>query len=112
MKFEKVEMKREVWVMLIGDKKIPVDMIKNILFPIFIIVCVGLAINVGQQAMTEYVKIAAYVSNNGIYNPQTHLYEKCYPERQGSNVVWRCENTTEITNIYKNTNETIKYPLK
>ena len=112
IKIEKAELVKQVWVINWRGRKIPVELLKNLFLPIFVILVVALALNAGQYTMVEYVKLSAYLSENGIYNPQTGLYEKCHPIHEGNSIIWKCGKPNDINQIIAEANNnTIDYGI-
>jgi hypothetical protein len=94
MEITQKELTSKEWVIIAGGRTIPLSAIKAGIMVVMLFAIVGLAYNVGQNDAYQIVRISAYLNDNGVYDPVTGGYSKCYPEAEGNSVTWRCENAT------------------
>lgn len=92
MEFVKEEMRKNVWVLMIGGKKIPLEAISALIKSVALSVLIVLAYNIGGYNASEYLKWNSYFHGN--FNPATHTYQTCWVEAGGLSVHWQCENNS------------------
>lgn len=92
MKFYKVKMESEEWIMEILGKEIPMsawgNLVKSLAIPLL------LAIAYGMGSFNAYQYTLQVLFLNGAYNPTTHVWSACWPTVEGLTAKWHCENQT------------------
>lgn len=98
MKFEKEQMTKDVWMVELVGKRIPLEALTAILKSVALSVLIVLAYNMGQYNASEYLKWNSYF--NGNFDPITKTYSICWVEQSGMSVAWECEQKNEtVKNI-------------
>ena len=93
VEMEKAQLIRQEWIIKHNNIIIPITAVKAFMEIILLFAVSVFAYNVGQNDAAEQIKLNAYISNNGIYNPTTNSFYKCYMDMVGNAIKWRCEDT-------------------
>lgn len=108
MKFEKVTLSHEEHVLEVRGKTIPVSALKSMVETALFAAVIVFAFNAGQAMGLETVKMAAWMSVKGVYNPATHVWTPCVLTNESDRIVFDCRENLTLSNT--NLNSTFVFP--